>query len=341
MPKRIFADVRAVRRIRDAGAVLLAAALVAGFGAGTARAESWPSRPITLIIPSSAGGPADIPARMIADHVRAALGQPLVIENIAGAGGSIAVTRVVRSAADGYTVLMGSFNSNVVTGAVYNLPYDLQKDLEPVTMMTSAPMWIVGRNEFPAKSLGELTAWLKANPEKATSAIVGVGTAAHVCGLHFQNQTDTKLRFVPYRGGGPAYQDLAAGHVDLMCAEASATRALVTSGKIKAFTLMSKERWPGLPTVPTAEEQGVKGLYLSFWHATWVPKGTPKDVIEKLNKAIAGALAAPDVSAKLTALGLVLPKPEERSPAFLAAHHAREIAQWWPVVKAANIKAKP
>jgi tripartite-type tricarboxylate transporter receptor subunit TctC len=323
--------------------ITAAAALVAAVSGAIqtgASAQNWPTRPITLIIPSSAGGPADIPARMIADHVRASLGQPLVIENIAGAGGSIAVTRVVRSAPDGYTVLMGSFNSNVVTGAVYNLPYDLQKDLEPVALMTSAPMWIVGRNTFPANSLSELTAWLKTNPEKATSAIVGVGTAAHVCGLHFQSQTGTRLRFVPYRGGGPAYQDLAAGHVDLMCAEASATRALVTSGKIKAFTLMSKERWPGLPTVPTAEEQGVKGLYLSFWHATWVPKGTPKDVIAKLNKAIEDALAEPDVTKRLTEIGLVLPKPDERSPAFLAAHHAREIAQWWPVVKAANIKAK-
>lgn len=317
---------------------LLAACWIALLPLQQAAAQGWPAKPITMIIVAPAGGPADIPARLISEPVKAALGQPLVIENVAGAGGSIAVTRAVRSAPDGYTIVLGNWNSNVAAGSVYPLPYDLLADLEPVAMLTSAPMWIVGRNTFPAKDVAELTKWLKSNPEQATVAIVGVGTGSHVSCIHFLNQTGTKARFVPYRGGGPAYQDLAAGHVDLMCAETSGTRSLVAGGSIKAFAVLSKERWPGMPNVPTADELGVPGLHVTFWHAVWAPKGTPKDIISRLNRAINGALAAPEVKQKLTELGLQLPGPGLQDPAALAAMQKSEIEKWAPIIKAANIK---
>lgn len=324
-------------RLLSAAAALLAACALA---TGAALAQAWPSRPITMLIVAPAGGPADIPARLIADPVKAALGQPLVIENVAGAGGSIAVTRAVRSAPDGYTIVLGNWNSNVAAGSVYNLPYDLLTDLEPVAMLTSAPMWIVGRKDFPAKDVAELTSWLKANPDKATAALVGVGTGSHVSCLNFLNQTGTKFRFVPYRGGGPAYQDLAAGHVDLMCAEASGTRSLVTGGSIKAFAVFAKQRWSAMPDMPTADELGVPGVNIAFWHGVWAPKGTPKDIIAKLNSAINGALADPGVKQKMLEMGLVLPGPELQTPAGLAAMQKAEIERWGPIIKGANIKAE-
>ena len=303
-------------------------------------AQGYPVKPITVIIPAPAGGPADIPARLMSDHIKNSLGQTLVIENVAGAGGSIGLTRAVRAPNDGHTILLGSWNSNVVSGAVYTLPYDAVKDLEPVVPLTSAPMWLVGRGAFPAKDIRELVTWLKANPDQATAAMVGAGTASHVCGIHVQNQTGTKFRFVPYRGGGPAYADLAAGHVDLMCAESSATRTLVSGGNIKPFAIMSKTRWHGAPDVPTADELGIPGLHIAFWHAIWAPKGTPKDVIAKLSKAFADAMADEAITKKLHELGLQLPPAGERTPEGLAALQKTEIERWWPVIKAANIKVE-
>lgn len=322
----------------SAAAALAACAMLSG--PGGAEAQGFPSKPITAIVPAPPGGPGDIPPRMMGDHIKTSLGQALVIENVAGAGGSIGLTRAVRAPNDGHTIIVGSWNSNVVSGAVYTLPYDVVKDLEPVIPLTSAPMWLVGRGQFPAKDIKELVTWLKANPDQATAAMVGAGTASHVCGIHVQNQTGTKFRFVPYRGGGPAYADLAAGHVDLMCAESSATRTLVSGGNIKPFAIMAKARWHGAPDVPTADELGIPGLHIAFWHAVWVPKGTPKDVIAKLAKAFADAMADEGVAKKLHDLGLQLPPAAERNPEGLAALQKAEIERWWPVIKAANIKAE-
>ena len=303
-----------------------------------ASAQSYPTRPITIVIPAPSGGPGDIPARLLADPMKTSLGQPLVVENFAGAGGSIGVTRVVRSAADGYTLILGSWNSNVASGAVYKLDYDLLKDLEPVALLTSAPMWIAARSDFPAKDFPELISWLKGNPDKALTAMVGVGTASHVCPIHLQNKTGTTLRFVPYKGGGPAYQDLMGGHVDLMCAETSATRPFMRAGKIKAYAVMAPTRWKGAPEIPTTDELGIPGLHISFWMGLWAPKGTPKDVIAKLNRAVGDSLADPTVRQRLQDLGLETPSKEQQTPEALAALQKSEIEKWWPVIKAANIK---
>ena len=320
-------------------------AFIAAFGVALlslsgAIAQVYPSRPITLVVPAPPGGPGDILGRIIIDPMRVSLGQSLVIENVAGAGGTLGVGRVVRAAPDGYTAILGQWNSNVAGGAVYALHYDLLKDLEPVALLTSAPLWIVARNGLPAKDLAELIAWLKANPDKASAAIVGAGTASHVGALHFQNKTATSFRFVPYRGGGPAYQDLIAGHIDIMFAEASATRAYVHGGSIRAYAVLARTRWRGAPDTPTTEELGVEGVHIAFWQGIWVPKGTPRGAIAALNQAVVSALADPAVSHRLVELGLEIPSREQQTPAALAAYQRSEIERWWPIIKAANIKAE-
>ncbi len=270
----------------------------------------------------------------------ASLGQPIVIENVAGANGTIATARVVRAAPDGYTLILGNWNSAVGSSAVYSVQYDILKDLEPVSLVTFSRLWLVGTAGFPPNDATELIAWLKANPNKATAATVGVGSAAHVCGIHFQNITGTQFQFVFYRGGAPAYQDLVAGHVDLMCAEVSATLPFLRSGKLKAYGVVAKTRWPAAPEVPTLEEVGVPGLYISWLQGFWVPKGTPKDIIAKLNGSIVDALADPGISQRLIELGLEVAPPEQWTPEALGAYQKAEIEKWWPIIKATNIKAE-
>ena len=305
-----------------------------------ARAQGYPSHPITMIVPFAAGGPTDTLGRILSEGMRTSLGQTIIIENVTGAGATIGVGRAVQAAPDGYTLSIGNWTSHVGSGALYPIQYDLLKDFEPVSLLTFAPMIIVGKNALPAKDAKELIAWLKANPDKASAASVGAGSAAHVCGLYFQDKTNTRFQFVPYRGGAPAMQDLVAGQIDLMCAEASQTLTYVRSGKIKAFAVMTKTRWPALPDVPTTDEVGAPGMYISFWHGLWVPKGTPKDVIAKLNAAVVDTFADPTVRKRLTDLGQVIATRDQRTPAALAAHHKAEIEKWWPIIKAANIKVE-
>ncbi len=245
-----------------------------------------------------------------------------------------------RPAGDGYTLSIGNWTSHVGSGALYPIQYDLLRDFVPIARLTTAPMIIVGKNGLPAGDARELIAWLKANPEKASAASVGAGSAAHVCGLYFQEKTATRFQFVPYRGGAPAMQDLVAGQIDLMCAEASQTLTYVRSGKMKAFTVMAKDRWPSLPDVPTTDEIGAAGMYISFWHGLWVPKGTSDNVRAKLNDAVIAALADPAVRKRLTDLGQVIATRDEQTPAALASHHKAEIEKWWPIIKAANIKVE-
>jgi tripartite-type tricarboxylate transporter receptor subunit TctC len=322
--------------------LLVAACAIAagGLPAREAAAQGFPSKPITMVLPAPAGGPADVLGRLLLDPMQAALGQPLVIENVAGAGGSIGVGRVIRAPADGHTILLGNFNSNMAVGASFTLPFDVVKDLDPVAPLTSAPIWLIGRSTFPAKDLRELIVWLKANPGAATAAMVGAGTASHICGVYLQQGTGTQYRFVPYRGGGPAYADVAAGHVDLMCAEASATRPLVKGGNVKAFALMDGKRWPGMPEVPTVDELGAPGLHIAFWQGFWVPKGTPREAIEKLNKATSAAFDDPKVRQRLDEVGVQIPPPDKRSPEALAALQKAEVAKWWPIIKGAGIKGE-
>ena len=325
--------------LKAAAATALAVAASLWLG-GVALAQAFPTKPITMIIPAPAGGPADVLARLMTEPMRAHLGQPVVIENVAGAGGGIGVTRAVRSPNDGYTILLGNFNSNMAIGASYSLPVDLVGDLEPMANLTSAPIWLIARKDFPAKDLAEAITWMKANPDKATAAMVGAGTASHISAVYFQQGTGTKYRFVPYRGGGPAYADLAAGHIDLMCAESSATRSLALAGSVRPLAIMDGKRWPGMPDVPTVDEAGAKGLHISFWQGFWVPKGTPKDVIAKLNAASSAALDDPLLVQRLGEVGVQIPPKDKRSPEALAALQKAEIAKWWPIIKGAGIKAE-
>src|ERR1700730_10031917 len=215
-----------------------------------AHAQTYPSRPITIVVPAPAGGPGDTLAPLLAEPMRASLGQPVIIENVGGANGTIGTARVARAAPDGYTLILGNWNSQMAASAFYPVQYDVVKDFEPISLVSISRLWLVAKISFPAKDAAELIAWLKANPNRASAASVGTGSAAHICGIHFQNLTGTQFQFVFYRGGAPAYQDLVAGHVDLMCAEASATLPLLRDGKIKAYGVMAKARWFAAPNIP-------------------------------------------------------------------------------------------
>jgi tripartite-type tricarboxylate transporter receptor subunit TctC len=317
----------------------LAAALAVTLGCiAGAHGQAYPSRPVTIIVPFPAGGPNDTLARILAERMRTSLGQSVIIENVTGAGASIGVARAAQAAPDGYTLSIGNWTSHVGAGAMYPAAHDAILDMEPVAFLSATPLMIVGKNALPPKDAKELIAWLKANPGKASVATIGAGSGAHICMLYFQQKTGTSVELVPYRGGAPVMQDLVAGQIDLFCAEASQTLSFLRGGKMKAYAVMSKERWPALPDVPTMDEVGAPGLYISFWNGLWVPKGTPKEVIAKLDAAVIEALADPAVRARLTELGHVIAAREEQTPEGLAAFHKAELDKWWPIIKAANIK---
>ena len=278
---------------------ILAAVAVVALATVSAHAQSFPSRPITIIAPFPAGGPADAIARIIVEPMREALGQPIVIENVPGAGGNLGIGRLARAEPDGYTVGIGQWSTHVVNPVTYSLPYNVQ-EMEPISLLTTTPQLIIARKDFPAKDLKEMIAWLKAHPDQATSATVGAAGGAQVSGVYFQKETGTTFRFVPYRGGGPAVQDMAAGQVDLMFDQAANALAPVRAGTVKAYAVMSKTRWAALPDVPSIDEAGASGLYVAYWHGMWAPKGTPKEIIVKLNAAVAHALADPGVSKRLS-----------------------------------------
>jgi tripartite-type tricarboxylate transporter receptor subunit TctC len=318
---------------------LLAIALGLLLSATHAMAQAYPSRPITIIVPFPAGGPTDTLARILADNMSSSLAQSVIIENVSGAAGSIGVGRVARAAPDGYTVIIGHWSTHVVNGATMSLPYDVQTDFAPVSLLADTPIWMVARTTLPAKDLSELIAWLKQSPGTATAGTVGVGGASDVTGTYFQSVTGTKLQFVPYRGSAPLNQDLVAGHIDLNLGMAAASYTLVRSGQIKAYAMMAKTRWWAAPDIPTMEEAGVPGLYASFWHALWVPKATPREVIAKLNAAVRSALADPAVRQRFVDQGQEISPPEQQTPQALGAHQKAETEKWWPIIKAAGIKA--
>ena len=319
--------------------LLFAAASVAALhGVAGAQAQSFPSKPVTMIVPFPAGGGSDILARIVAERMKTSLGQPVIIENVGGAGGTIGTTRVARSAPDGYTLGFGQWSSHVGAGALYNLPFDLLKDLTPVARLTMARLWIIGRSDLPAKDLQELIAWLKANPGKATAGTIGAGSGTQLCFIDFQNNTGTKFQLVPYRGAAPIMQDLLAGQIDLTCPEAGQTLALYRSGKIKAYAVMGTTRWFAAPEVPTTDEAGAPGLHMTFWYGLWAPAGTPRDVIARVNAAVVDTFADPAVRARLTEQGHDIPAREQLTPEALGTHHKAEIDKWWPIIKAAGIK---
>jgi tripartite-type tricarboxylate transporter receptor subunit TctC len=319
----------------------LAASLLLGMaGITLAQAQSFPAHPITLIVPFPAGGPTDTIARIIGDHMKTTLGQAILIETVTGAGGTIGNTRVVQAPPDGYTILLGNWSSDVGSPALFPVSWNPVNDLEPIARLPVSSLMIVGKEALPANNAKELIAWLKANPDKASAASVGAGSGAHVCGLYFGEKTGTKFQFVFYRGGAPAMQDMLAGTIDIMCAEASQTLAHVQAHKMKAFAVMGKKRYAGLPDVPTMEEMGIHGMDISFWHGLWGPKGMPKDVVAKLNDAVVKALADPTVQKRVAALGMTIPDKSELTPAALHDFHKAEVDKWWPIIKSYGIKVQ-
>jgi tripartite-type tricarboxylate transporter receptor subunit TctC len=303
-------------------------------------ADSYPSRPITIVVPFPAGGPTDTLGRILAERMTVTLGQSVIIENPTGAAGTIGTGRVARSAPDGYTTILGHWQTHVINGATYALSFDLVNDFEPISLVADCPVWFIAKAALPPKDLAELIAWLKDNPGKATVGIGGVGGGADVVGTYFQKNTGTRFQFVPYRGAAPMIQDLVAGQIDLTFTQVASALAQVRAGQLKAYGVMSKARWPAAPETPTFDEVGVPGLHASFWHGLRAPSGTPKDIIIKLNAALVEALDDAGVRRRLAEIGQGTWPREQQTPEALAAQQKAEIEKWWPIVKAANIKAE-
>ncbi len=309
-------------------------------GAAQAQTKAWPTRPVTMIVPLPPGGAVDILARVLAEPMQKALGQPVLVENVAGAGSSIGVDRVARAAPDGYTLGFGTWANYIVAGAVYPVKYDLVRDFEPVSLVADAPYWIVARNNLPGKTMAEFLSWLRDNPGKASAGTVGEGSGSHICDIYLQTKAHVSFQNVPYRGGAPALQDLMAGQIDFMCDLGANTLPVVRGGQIRALAVMAQKRWFAAPEVPTIEEMGMPGLFLSAWSGVWAPKGAPQEAISKLNAAVRTALADPSVHARLTQLGQE-PFPADRlSPGALAAFQKQELDKWVPLIKAAGIKVE-
>ena len=303
-------------------------------------AQTYPSRPITLIVPSAAGGPSDTLTRILTERMRSSLGQPIIIENQGTAGGSIAVGRVARAAPDGYTISIGQFGNYVLNGAIYPLPYDLLMDFESVALLASNPQVIVSKNAMPAQDLQGLISWLKQNPDKAAQGTAGAGSPAHIAGAYLQSMTGTRFQFVPYRGAAPAMQDLVAGQIDLMLDQASNAIPHIRAGRIRAYAVTSKSRLGAAPEIPTVDEAGLPGFYVSVWHGLWAPKGTHKDIIAKLNAAVVEALADDTVRRRLAELGQEIPPRDQQTAEALTVFQKSEAEKWWPIIKAANIRVE-
>jgi tripartite-type tricarboxylate transporter receptor subunit TctC len=322
-------------------AVLASLAAIGSAGsAGRLAADDYPSHTVTMDMPFAAGGPGDVLARMLAERMRAPLGQPVIVDNITGAAGSIGAGAVAHAAADGYSLLLGNWTTHVVNAVAYRLPYDVVTDFEPVALVVTQPVLVIAKPSMPANNLQELVAWLKANPDKATSGNAGVGSASHVAAVFFQQKTGTQFQLVPYRGAGPAMQDLLAGHIDIMFDLATNSLPHVRNGQIKPYAVTSKTRISAAPDIPTVDEAGVPGVYISLWNGVWAPRGTPKSVIAKLNAAIVDSLADPAFEKRLIELGMEIPPRNQQTPEALAAFQKSEIEKWWPVIKAAGIKAE-
>src|SRR5262249_8149056 len=319
--------------------VIAVAWALCGFGAlaQTAQAQSLASRPVTLVVPFAPGGSTDVVARLLSERMRATLGQPVVVENQGGAGGSIALGRVARAAPDGYTIDIGQWDTHV-GGIIYPVTYDLQKDFAPIGLVSINPQLMAGKKTLPADDLKGLVAWMKAHPGEAR--YVNQTAGANVAGIRLQQQTGTSMQFIPHRGAGPAMQDVVAGHVDLIMAQAAAILPQVRAGAIKAIANLSPKRSAAVPDIPTSDESGVPGLYVSGWFGLFAPRDTPKEVIARLNRALVDALADPALLTRFVERGLGVAANGQQAPDGLAAFHQAEGAKWWPNIKAAGLKAE-
>ena len=306
-------------------------------GAG---ALDFPTRPITIVVPFPAGGPGDTIARAMRADIQRSLGQPILIENITGAAGSIGTRHVARATPDGHTLILGYWGTHVANGAIYDLSYNVLEDFEPVALLPSQPFMFVARKNIPANDLSGLIAWLKANPNKATQGIGGIGSAPHVIGLLFQEMTNTEFRFVPYRGAAPIMRDLLAGHIDMAITASGIAMPQIRAGRIKAYAVTARRRLVIGPRIPTVDEAGAPGLYFSLWQGIWAPRGTPTTIIAKINQAMVEALSDPAVRETLAGQGMHIPSREELTPEALRTLQKSEIDKWWPIIKAAKIKKK-
>jgi tripartite-type tricarboxylate transporter receptor subunit TctC len=306
---------------------------------GAALAQPYPTHAVTLIVPYGAGGPLDTLTRIVSERMRISLGRSLVIENISGASGTVGVGRAVRAAPDGYTVSVGNWPTHVVNGAMFALPYDLLRDFEPVALLSSNPYVVVARKGLPAKNLQDLIALLKS--ERLTLGTAGPGSGQHVSGIYFQKATGASLQFVPYRSGSlDIMKELVGAHIDLTFDQAISALPYVRGGEVQAYAVTAGARLAAAPDIPTIDEAGAPGVYISTWSGLWVPKGTPKDIIRKLTSAAMDALGDPAVRQRLEDLGQVIPPREQQTAEALGAYHKAEIEKWWPIIKAAGIRAE-
>jgi tripartite-type tricarboxylate transporter receptor subunit TctC len=325
--------IRMTMAVAATGLFIVAAAVAAV-------ADDYPSRPVTMVVPLAPGGSTDVLARIMAQGMRAPLGQTLVVENTTGAGGTIGVTRAERATPDGYTILFGQWGTNMANGAIYPLDFDLLKDFEPIALVATQPFFISGRKTLPADSLKELIAWLKTNGDKTTEGNSGIGSPSHIAGILLQQTLGLHWQMIPYRSAGLSMQDLVAGTIDIELDAPPVTVPQLKAGAIKTFAVAAKNRSPVAADVPTTDEAGLPGFYFSFWHAMWAPKGTPKAIIAKLNAAAVAALSDPETRKRLVDFGQEIYPREQQTPEALRAFHQAEINKWWPIIKAAGVKAE-
>ena len=322
-------------------ALLVIFALTATLGvAASVTAQSYPAKPITIVVPFSAGGPTDTLARLMGERMRKTLGQPVLIDNTLGAGGSIGVGKVVRSPPDGYMVSIGHWGTHVVNGVYYQLTYNVLTDFEPVAMIATNPQIIISKVAVPAKNLKELIAWIKANEAKALMGTGGIGGASHMAAIYFGDTIGVKFNYIPYKGGAPALAALLGGEIDLYVTQVSNVASQIKAGKVRAYGVTAPTRQAAAPDVPTVDEAGLPGLHTAIWHGIWLPKGTPRPVVMRLNGAIVETLADPAVRARFAELGQEIPPRDQQTPEVLFAHHKAEIDKWFPIIKAAGLKAE-